>query len=105
MGKLLSELNGSRLLRRRTPRLARWSNAVKVLWTLLQSLPPPARPAIALVLLVLLGLLAGCATQSPPDAWPKNPPPPALSEPLPLNSYSSKVETLFKKWRERLTGM
>lgn len=51
--------------------------------------------------------LSGCATQPAPTLpvqCPKNPPPPALSEPLPSLGYSESLGLKLKSWRERLTG-
>lgn len=56
---------------------------------------------------VLALSLSGCATPPTPTLpvqCPKNPPPPALSEPLPSQSYLLKWSELVREWRKRLTG-
>lgn len=64
----------------------------------------PRLPALMLIALVLS--LTGCATTSvPPVAvCPANPPPPALSEPMPPVSYSLSAQERIKGWRKSLTG-
>lgn len=90
---------------RRIQKRAAWSSfASEVLMRLLE-VPYPVRLGFLLTLLVLVTALAGCATPSPPDAWPKNPQPPQLSEPIPTESYSSKALRLIESWLQRATDM
>lgn len=98
-------MNGRLLSHRRTKRLERWSNAAKVLWMRLHGSPPPVRLGLLLMLLALVTLFAGCATPSPPDAWPKNPQPPQLTEPIDSQSYLSKAQKLIESWQRAVTGM
>lgn len=98
------ESNGRRRLLRQIQRRNVWRERARVVRMTLLLLPPPVRMACVLMLLALVMLLVGCATQSPPDNWPRNPPPPQLSEPLPQNSYSSKAQLLIESWLKRLTG-
>jgi hypothetical protein len=72
---------------------------------MLHDLPAPVRLASALMLIVLLALCAGCATNSPPSVPAANPAPPRLSEPLPLENYSDSARKLIESWRNALTGM
>jgi hypothetical protein len=58
-----------------------------------------------LIALVLVTLLSGCATQSPPSVPPTIPQPPQISEPMPTESYSSKAFQLIESWRKRVIGM
>lgn len=58
---------------------------------------------------MLMGLalsLSGCATPPAPvqPVCPVNPPAPALSEPLPQQTYSASAQRAIRSWRERLTG-
>lgn len=99
------ETNGRPLLPRQIPKRGGWSKRARAMLMQLLEVPYPVRLACLLTLLVLVMLLAGCATQSPPDALPKNPQPPQLSEPIPTSSYSSKVQKLFESWLQRVTGM
>ena len=64
-------------------------------------LKPPVLMLIALAL-----SLIGCATSSPPPVavCPANPPPPALSEPMPQETYSASAQRLISIWRQSLTG-
>lgn len=105
MANLSSGLNGRPLRPKRTTRLERLSNSASVVLKKLCECPPPVRLASVLMLLVLVTLLAGCATPSAPDQWPKNPQPPQLTEPLPTQSYLSKALQLIESWRSRATGM
>ncbi len=98
------ETNGKPQSPRQTPKRARWSSSAKDALTKLAGWPQPVKLACVLMLLVLVALLVGCAAPSPPDAWPKNPAPPQLSEPIPQKSYSSKALQLIKSWHERLMG-
>lgn len=63
--------------------------------------PPWAKMPLALVL-----LLSGCAAPSvsPPVAiqCPAPPPIPALSQPLPAQSYSLSVQQSIKRWESEL---
>ena len=64
-------------------------------------------PLLRAVMPMLLGLsLIGCAAPSPSPVavCPANPPPPALSEPLPPETYSLSARRLMQSWHERLTA-
>ena len=70
---------------------------------MLKSNPPSARfnPAVLLILPALLA--TGCATTSPQVCEPaKNPPPPAISTPLPSVDYSVNAKSLIEEWRKQL---
>lgn len=98
-------MNGRYPSPRRIPKRAVWSNfASEVLMKLLE-VPYPVRLGFLLTLLVLVTALAGCATPPPPDALPKNPQSPQLSEPIPTESYSSKALRLLEKFRSAVTDM
>jgi hypothetical protein len=99
------DLNGRLQQPQRIPKRGGWSNRANLVLMKLLEVPLPVRLAFWLTLLVLVTLLAGCATQSPPDAWPKNPQPPQLTEPIPTESYSSKAQRLIESWLQRATGM
>lgn len=57
------------------------------------------------ILLLLALSLTSCAAPSPSlqDA-PVLPPAPALSEPIPSETYSASAQRLIKSWLEKLTG-
>jgi hypothetical protein len=99
------DLNGRPLSPRQIPRQGGWSKRAKAALMRLFEVPYPVRLGFLLTLLVLVTLLAGCATQSPPDQPPKNPQPPQLSEPMPTESYSSKALRLIENWLQRATDM
>ena len=67
--------------------------------------PKPAHKLRAVMLTLLAASLTGCATQSAPvqAVCPANPPPPALSEPMPQETYSASAQRLIRSWREQLT--
>ena len=70
-------------------------------------LPPKPAPWLRAVMPMLLALsLIGCATPSPQPAavCPANPPPPALSEPMPAVSYSLSAQQRIQTWRQSLTA-
>ena len=70
-------------------------------------LPPKPAPKLRAVMLMPLVLsLIGCATTSQPPVavCPANPPPPALSEPMPQETYSASAQRLISIWRQSLTG-
>lgn len=70
----------------------------------LQDLPLPVRHASVLMLLVLAGLLTGCATPSAPsDFTPKNPSMPAPSASQPQQTYSSRAQADIQIWQKKLT--
>ena len=52
-------------------------------------------------------LLSGCAATCPPcePALPTLPPPPALTQPLPSESYLLNAEKRIETWRARLKAM
>ena len=60
----------------------------------------------ALMLTALAASLIGCATPSAPPqvVCPANPPPPALSEPMPQETYSASAQQRIQSWRQSLTG-
>ena len=60
----------------------------------------------ALMLTALAASLIGCATPSaPPQAvCPANQPPPALSEPMPAQTYSASAQQRISTWRQSLTA-
>lgn len=97
--------NGMRRLRQLTKKPAGWSVLGNLLRMLPVVLPLPVRLAFVLMLLGLVLLLAGCATNSPPSVGAANPAPPKLSEPLPLESYSNSARKLMESWRNALIGM
>ena len=70
-------------------------------------MPQLAAPRLPVLMLTVLALsLTACATPSPPQAveCPTNPPPPALSEPLPSVTYSERVRLKLQSWHQSLTG-
>ena len=70
-------------------------------------LPPKHAPKLPAVMLTLLALsLIGCAapSASPAVVCPANPPPPALSEPMPAVSYSLSAQQRIQTWRQSLTA-
>ena len=69
----------------------------------------PSLPSVRFnpaVLLMLPALLAtGCATTSPQVCEPaRNPPPPAISTPLPSVDYSDSAKQTIEAWRQQLKG-
>ena len=59
----------------------------------------------AMTLLVLALLLSACTTQpQQPCETPQFPTQPALSEPLPLETYSKRVQSDTETWAKRVTG-
>ena len=66
----------------------------------------PAHKLRAVMLTLLAASLIGCATPSPQPlaVCPANPPPPALSEPMPAVSYSLSAQQRISIWRQSLTG-
>ena len=60
----------------------------------------------AAALIVLVGLLTGCATNSQPSAvnCPTLPQMPLVSEPIPSQSYSETALQNIEAWRNRLIG-
>ena len=70
-------------------------------------LPPKHAPKLPAVMLTLLALsLIGCAapSASPAVVCPANPPPPALSEPMPRETYSASAQQRIQTWRQSLTA-
>ena len=86
-------------------KLASLRTRVNRLWTQQLAQVPPVRLGFLLMTLALLTLFVGCATQSPPESWPRNPQPPQLSEPIPTESYLSRAQKLIESWRSAVTGM
>ena len=61
--------------------------------------------AFAVIWTALAMSLIGCATRSEPPCQPLElPQPPALSEPIPQESYSLRVQRSLLKWEASLTG-
>ena len=59
----------------------------------------------AMTLLALVLLLSACTTQpQQPCETPQFPTQPALSEPLPLVTYSKRVQNDTETWAKRVTG-
>lgn len=96
--------NGRLRLRKRTTKLERLSACVSLLLIKLRSAEPPVKVLLLIAAVMLLALLSGCATQSPPDQWPKNPQPPQVLAPPSTGTYLQKVETLLEKWRSLVNG-
>ena len=70
-------------------------------------LPLKPAPWLRAVMPMLLALsLIGCAapSASPAVVCPANPPPPALSEPMPRETYSASAQQRIQTWRQSLTG-
>lgn len=69
-------------------------------------MPRNARQNCAAMLLLPALLLTGCATTSMPSApaSPQLPPPPALSQPIPQQSYSERASADIETWQRRLIG-
>lgn len=64
------------------------------------------RPLCAALLIALALSQTACAIkplQTPAES-PQLPPPPSLSTPLPLQSYSAHAAETIKTWRARLTA-
>jgi hypothetical protein len=100
----MSEPNGSYLWLPPTKKPAAWSKRVSAAWTTLRALPPPVRLGFVLTLIVLAGLLAGCAHNSPASQAAAIPAPPRLSQPLPSETYSGSAAKKLDDWRQRLTA-
>lgn len=101
----MSAWNGPRQLLPRTKTPVAWSERARAVRTTLAGLPPPVRPALLLLLVVLLVSVMGCATPSTlPENAARNPSMPAVNTPQPSKTYSDSVADSFRKWRERLTG-
>jgi len=67
--------------------------------------PHGVKAGFALMLVMLLLLCSGCATQSVQPSTPdKLPAMPQLREPLPSESYSKRVEESLSKWAGLLMG-
>ena len=67
--------------------------------------PLPAKWLCAVIVIVLIANLSACATRSAvicPE--PVLPAMPALSEPIPPESYSLHVQRLLSKWEAALIG-
>jgi hypothetical protein len=94
------------LLRKPTGKLERMSNCARIAWTKLQGLPPPAKGALWLTLLVLAACLSGCATTSMPSSEPARNPsaPPSRLSPQPPN-YSQRAASDTQSWRQKLTEL
>lgn len=70
--------------------------------------PVTVKPLCALLLLLLVLNLMGCASKPmPPPAASQPmalPPLPSLSTPLPQTSYSLTAAAVIKSWQEKLMG-
>ena len=66
--------------------------------------PVTVKPLLAVMLLLLVLNLTGCAANPPtlPADLPRLPPPPSLSTPLPALSYSAHAAEVIKQWRKQL---
>lgn len=65
----------------------------------------PVRLCCVTPLLLLALSVTACATRPPPPSeLPRNPPPPALSEPLPSELYSTSAQRDMRRWRSELTA-
>lgn len=66
-------------------------------------MPVSVKPLCAVILLLLILNLMGCAHNSPtpPAASLTLPPPPSLSTPLPSVNYSLTAAEAIKNWRAR----
>jgi hypothetical protein len=91
--------------RLRTKTRGVWNALVRAVRIRLLQLQPAERLASVLPLMVLATLSASCATPSQPSSAATNPQPPRLSEPLPSEPYSSKVQKLIESWLQRVTDM
>lgn len=106
MAKSWQDWNTRDWLLHPTMRPTGWREHAKALLTQRDGWQPLARLAFALTLLVLAGLLVGCATPLPPPTEPaRNPQPPQLREPLPSESYLQQAQRLIESWRNAVTGM
>lgn len=67
----------------------------------------PVKPLCAALLTIFALSATGCSTPSasPPVAiqCPPAPPLPALSHPIPSQTYSERARQKFKSWQEQLT--
>jgi predicted small lipoprotein YifL len=87
-------------------RLARLRAAGRLWWMRLAELPPPARFALLLILLVLVASLAGCGTTSAPSSFtPRNPEPPPTTLSERSVPWSQSAAQLLSKWRKQLIGL
>jgi hypothetical protein len=83
-----------------------WSNLAKQGWTKLLAWRWDELLLYGLMLSVVVLLLSACAMPSVLPTEPaKNPQPPQLSEPLPLENYSKSAAERIKSWAERLMLM
>lgn len=89
---------------RRTSALGKLSNVIRIASIKLCAMEPPAKLACVLIVIVLLGLLAGCATTSlPPSVTPRNPEPPPSRLQAQPPSYSASASQNIEAWRKTLT--
>jgi hypothetical protein len=80
-----------------------WKERARGMWTRLQELPPPARVALLLLLIVLATSLAGCGTTSAPSSFtPRNPEPPPTTLSERSVPWSQSAAQLLSKWRAML---
>lgn len=83
----------------------RFKSAERITSSPRKTQPTPAPWLCALIVIVLILSLSGCASRSPvvcPE--PVMPLAPALSEPIPPESYSLVVQRLLSKWEAALIG-
>lgn len=64
------------------------------------------RKRSALITLLPMLLLAGCATQLPPSvaSSPQLPPKPAARQPMPPLPYSASAQIDIERWQKQLTA-
>ena len=84
----------------------RWSRSAALESSLRRMMLANVRLSYALMLLPLSLLLTSCAQPSPILCRETTPVVmPALTEPLPKQSYSLSVSESFSRWQKSLTGM
>ena len=95
--------NDKRSKLRRTSALGKLSNVIRIASIRPCAMEPPAKLVLGLTVIVLLGLLAGCATTSlPPSVTPRNPEPPPSRLQAQPPSYSASASRNIEAWRKTL---
>ena len=83
-----------------------WSKLAVMQSSLLQTWPAPVRRSCGLMLLALGSLLTGCAQlPTAPSRLPEPVTMPVLSQPLPLESYSTTAQKNIERWQRSLIDM